>query len=73
MDTQQLLEDFKQLLKAELSQTEVRLGAQIEEVKTELQNEMREGFAGIGDTITEHNDQIDTHEIRLTKLEAKAV
>ncbi|MDB5182868.1 MAG: hypothetical protein JWO47_652 [Candidatus Saccharibacteria bacterium] len=73
------LDDIKQIFKAELSQTEQNIRAEIQEVKDELlteikdlRTEMHEGFEGIADIISTHNDQLDDHETRLTKLMPKA-
>lgn len=66
MDSAQLLEDIKQLLRAEISQSEQRI---IEG----LRSEMHEGFQGIAEIITEHNNQLDNHEERLTVLETLPV
>jgi len=75
MGTKQLLEDITQLLDVRLSQTEERIvtqvRAEIKESADELRTEMHEGFEGIADILTTHNDQLDDHEERLTKLEPK--
>jgi hypothetical protein len=76
MDNGQLIDDIKQLLKAELSQTEERIVTQlrteIKESADGLRKEMHEGFEGIADIVSSHNDQLDDHETRLTRLEQKA-
>jgi hypothetical protein len=77
MNDDQLLDDIKQLLQAELSQTEERIVTQLRmEFRSEiggLIDEVHDGFAGIGDSTTEQNDQLSNHEVRIAKIEARAV
>lgn len=73
------LDDLKQFISATVSQTEQRLGEQIDGVDQRLdrlEQEVDNGFAGVGEAIDAIYDSINTHEngtdIRLTKLEQKA-
>lgn len=71
-------------IKAELtakitSDLNASLGGQINELRHELRaeigklrQEMREGFASIGDIDSSSNDQLDNHETHITILESKA-
>lgn len=67
------LDDLKQFIVSQISQSESRLetklGTKIEESREEMQN----GFAGVGEAIEQIHNITDNHENRLTKLEEKAV
>jgi len=74
MDETQL-DDLKQFITATVGQAEARITTELRaDFRSEiggLREEMREGFASIGDTMSHQNDQLDDHETRLTKLESK--
>jgi hypothetical protein len=69
-------EDLKQLItttvnlavKQGIAEAEQRISNNI----NEMRQEMREGFAGVGDAFTPANDQLADHEGRITKLEQQA-
>jgi len=74
------LEDLKQFVAALISQSEQRVKVDLEQIKDELkqeikavQNDMAEGFAGVGEAIEETHKQTDDQfrivDTRLTKLE----
>ena len=78
MDSSQLLDDIKQLLHAEISQSEQRLRDEIKSSEqrlsvdiSQLCDEMHDGFAGIAEIITSTNDVLENHEQRVGKLEVK--
>jgi hypothetical protein len=69
----------QQAVKQEITEAEVRiianLGGQIEALDAkvdDLREEMRDGFAGVGDAFAPANDQIEDHEKRITTLEQQA-
>lgn len=62
MTTEEMVEDFKQFVATTVGQSEER-------VKTELRQEMKEGFEGVGGAIAEIHTVLDNHEARITKQE----
>lgn len=61
----QQLDDLKQFIASQISQSEARTQDKLEG----LRKEMLDGFAGVGEAIEEINKQVDE---RLTKLEQQA-
>lgn len=78
--TDEQLNDLKEFWTTSLEQTERRikieltaeLGGQINAVRDELREEMREGFASVGDAIAAIHDIADNHERRISSLERTA-
>jgi hypothetical protein len=66
-DTQ--IDDLKQFITATVSQTESRLESRLGGKIDRLEKKVDDGFAAIGDIITDLQDQHDNHEKRLTTLE----
>lgn len=73
------LDDLKQFITATVSQSEtnIKRGTVIElnslrHELSEFKVETRENFAYIADLLTRHNDALDNHEARISKLESKA-
>jgi archaellum component FlaC len=64
------IDDLKQFITTTVSQQltdfEQRLNGRIDG----LEKKMDEGFAGVGDAISEINDKIENHDTRLTNLES---
>jgi hypothetical protein len=68
--------EFRQFFTVQLLETEARLGQRIDKLdfKIEtLRSEMRDGFAGVGEAISEINDRTDRQyrqtDARLKRLE----
>lgn len=79
-----VIADLKQFITAtvnqqisqQIGQQTAELKAEIGGVKAEIQElrqEMRDGFAGVADTMEPTHAMLDDHEIRLTKLEQQTV
>jgi seryl-tRNA synthetase len=63
------LNDLKQFIAATVSQQTTDLHTEL----SDLRKEMREGFAGVADTMEKSvNVQLDDHEQRIIKLEEQA-
>lgn len=62
---QQQLDDLKQFVDGRISQTEARLDGRMDQ----LEENMNQGFAGVGDAIEQIHTQLSNHETRITMLE----
>jgi len=74
--TKNEIDDLKQFITATVTQTvsksDTRLETKIDRRFEALETKIDEGFAGVADAIDRINNQLDSHETRITGLEKVA-